>query len=132
MLRPGMWATERNLVMRSMYHTDTIPLSAIDRVAVGQVTAVSVGEKRYVSPVVGYTARQTIKQRVAARNPSARTASSLDTYQVFVEERIAHLAKEAKTRSDGPGGTVRRTYAWPEIAGSVVLVVAFLVWLLAS
>ncbi len=131
MLRPGMWATDRDLVMRSMYHTDAIPLAAIDRVAVGQVTAVSVAKKRYVSPVVGYTARQSIKQRSAAKNPSAKTASATDTYQVFVEERISYLAREAAARSGGSTGTVRRTYAWPEIAGTVVLVAAFLAWLLA-
>lgn len=130
MLRPGMWATDRDLVMRSMYHTDEIPLAAIDKVAVGQVTAVTVGGKRYVSPVVGYTARQTVKQRSAAKKGDAKAASSLDTYQVFVEERITHLAHEATERYAGPAGTVRRTYAWPEIVGSAVLVVAFLVWLL--
>jgi hypothetical protein len=131
MLRPGMWATDRDLVMRSMYTTETIPLAAIDKVAVGQVTAVTVGEKRYVSPVVGYTARQTIKQRAAANNPEAKTASSADTYQVFVEERIVHLASEAKERYGDETGAVRRTYAWPEIVGTVLLLGAFLVWLLA-
>jgi hypothetical protein len=133
MLRPGLWATDRDLVMRNMYHTDTIPLAAIDKVAVGQVTAVSVGERRYVSPVVGYTARQTVKQRAAARKQSGdgRAPSALDTYQVFVEERISHLAREASDRHADVAGTPRRTYAWPEIAGSVVLIGAFLVWLLA-
>lgn len=130
MLRPAMWATDRDLVMRGIYHTDTVPLAAIDKVAVGQVTAVTVGERRYVSPVVGYTARQTIKQRSASRNP-AKAASSADTYQVFVEERITHLAREARERSRGATGDVRRAYAWPEIAGTVLLVAAFLVWLLA-
>ena len=133
MLRPGMWATDRDLVMRSMYHTDEIPLVAIDKVAVGQVTAVTVGERRFVSPVVGYTARQTIKQRGASQKPGAKGVSPADTYQVFVEERIAHLAREARDRAPGSAGTpaeVRRTYAWLELAGTVVLLLAFLVWLL--
>ena len=130
MLRPAMWVTDRDLVLRSMYHTDAVPLAAIDKVAVGQVTAVTVDEKRYVSPVVGYSARQTIMQRAGARKPSAKTASAADTYQVFVEERIAHLAKEARERYGDPAGAgVRRTYAWPEIVGTGLLVVAFLVWL---
>jgi hypothetical protein len=130
MLRPSMWVTDRDLVFRSVFHTDTVPLAAIDNVAVGRVTAVSVDDKRYVSPVIGYSVRQTVKQRARANNPDARTTSAADTYQVFVEERITHLAKEARERyGDAPVG-VRRTYAWPEIAGTVVLVAAFLVWLL--
>jgi hypothetical protein len=129
MLRPGMWVKDRDLVMRSMYHTDTIPLAAIDRVAVGQVTAVSVGEKRYLSPVVGYTARQTVRQRSAAKKTGS-AASPLDTYQVFVEERLTHLATEARERYGAVTDGVRRAYAWPELAGTVALIVAFLVWLL--
>ena len=129
MLRPGMWATGRHLVMRGMYHTDTVPLAAIDRVAVGQVTAVSVGDKRYLSPVVGYSARQTVRLRAAAKKAGA--PGPADTYQVFVEERITHLAQDARDRGGDPAATVRRTYAWPELAGTAVLAVAFLVWLLA-
>jgi hypothetical protein len=134
MLRPGLWVTEGELVVRGMFHTDHIPLAAIDKVAVGQVTAITVGERRYVTPVVGYTARQTIKQRGASREPDAKAASPADTYQVFVEERIAHLARDAAERrgsAAGAPGEVRRTRAWPEIAGTAVLVAAFLVWLLA-
>jgi hypothetical protein len=131
MLRPSMWATDRYLVMRGIYHTDTVPLAAVDKVAVGQVTALTVGEKRYLSPVVGYTARQTVKQRSAAKSPGAKAPSPVDTYQIFVEDRIAHLVREAKERyADGPAD-VRRTYAWPEIVGTAVLVAAFLVWLRA-
>jgi hypothetical protein len=131
MLRPGLWATDRELVLRGMYHTDTIPLAAIDRVAVGQVTAVSVGEKRYLTPVVGYSARQTVKLRAATKKAGTGAPSATDTYQVFVEERISHLARDARDRNLDPAATVRRTYAWPELAGTAVLVVAFLVWLLA-
>lgn len=131
MLRPALWATDHDLVMRGMYRTDRIPLAAIDRVAISQVTSVTVGERRYVTPVIGYTARQTIKQRGAARNPDAKPATPVETAQAFVEARIAHLAREAAERSTGPAGDVRRTWAWPEIAGTGVLVVAFLVWLLA-
>jgi hypothetical protein len=129
MLRPAMWVADRELVMRSLFHTDRIPLAAIDKVVVGQVTAVSVGEKRYVSPVVGYTARQTIKGRMASKDPDAKAATAADTYQVFVEDRISHLVKEDRERYGADAGAVLRTYAWPEIAGTAALVVAFLVWL---
>lgn len=128
LLRPAMWATDRELVMRGMFHTDTIPLASIDRVAVGQVTAVSSGTRRYVSPVVGYAARHTAMQFRGRRKP----ASAADTYQVFVEERITQLARESRDRYGAADAVARRTYAWPEISGAVVLLIAFLVWLLAS
>lgn len=128
MLRPAMWATERHLVLRGIYDTRTIPLRAIDRVAVGQVTAVSVGGQRYLSPVVGYSARQTIKQRRAPSDAPAPTM--IDTYQLFVEERITQLAREARERYADDGSVAVRTLAYPEIVGTAVLVVAFLVWLL--
>jgi len=130
MLRPAMWATGADLVMRGMYWTDLLPLTAIDKVAVGQVTAVTAGGRRYLSPVIGYTARQTIRQRSAARRPGATSPSPVDTYQVFVEERISHLARDARDRYGATEAAPRRTYAWPEIAGTAVLVVAFLAWLL--
>jgi hypothetical protein len=34
LLRPALWATGRDLVMRGMFHTDRVPLAAIDRVVV--------------------------------------------------------------------------------------------------
>jgi hypothetical protein len=128
MLRPALWATEHDLVLRSMFHTDRVPLGSIDKVAVGQVLAVTAGGKRYVSPVIGYTARQSIKAKAgSARDTKPQTP--VDSYQVFVEERIAHLAKEHRDRFGDVGARVRRSYAWPEIAGVAVTAVAFVIWL---
>lgn len=131
MLRPALWATERSLMMRGMFRTDDIPLGAIDRVAVSQVVAVGVGGKRYVSPVVGYTARQKVMTKRRTARGNAPTPTAANTYQVYVEERILQLAKEDRERFGPTDRGVRRTWAWPEIAGCVALVGAFLVWLLA-
>ena len=131
MLRPALWATERTLVMRGMFHTDEIPLGSIEQVAVSQVVAVSTGDRRYHSPVVGYTARQKIRTRRRTARGDAPTPTAADTYQVYVEERILQLAKEDRERFPALEGGARRTWAWPEIAGSVLLVGAWLVWLLA-
>lgn len=123
LLRPALWAGRDHLVMRNMFHTDHVPLAAITRVAVGQVLAVVAGGRRYTSPVVGYSARQTLRSRAgAARNRPAPTA--LDTYQVFVEERITHLARERRELAGDADPRVRRTIAWPELAAAAVLVVA--------
>lgn len=135
MLRPALWVSDRTLVMRGIYHTDHVPLGAIDKVAVSQVTAVSVRGKRYVSPVVGFTARQKSRNRRhdlkavgADLPPPERTAAN--TYQVYVEERIAQLVKEDRERFGPTDAPVRRTWAWLEIAGTAVIIGAFLVWLL--
>jgi hypothetical protein len=126
LLRPALWAGRDHLVMRSMFHTDHVPLAAITRVAVGQVLAVVADDKRYTSPVVGYSARQTLRARAgAARDRPAPTA--LDTYQVFVEERITHLARERRELAGDADQRVRRTFAWPELAAAAVLVVALVV-----
>jgi hypothetical protein len=135
LLRPAMWATGRELVMRNMLHTDHLPLAAIDRVGVGQVVAVSVAGKRFVSPTVGHSTRATARNRRTGTKPTAT-----ESYPVFVEERLAHLAKEDRDRRGVAKGSPeqealaaerRRTFAWPEIVGLVVLALAFVVWLLA-
>jgi hypothetical protein len=61
LLRPRVWATRENLVMRNMLHTVRIPLVAIETVAVRQVLAVTAGERRFVSPAIGRTLRQIVK-----------------------------------------------------------------------
>lgn len=125
LLRPALWVSGDHLVMRNMLHTDRVPLASITTVVVGQVLAVVAADRRYTSPVVGYTARQTLRNRAGgARGRPAPTA--INTYQVFVEERIFHLAREHR-ELHGDAGEVRRTFAWPEIAGLVVLVAGLVV-----
>jgi hypothetical protein len=133
MLRPRVWVTEQDLVMRNMLHTVCIPLAAIEQIAVRQVLAVSAGEKRFVSPAIGRNWRQAFRANRAARQPTAT-----ESYPVFVEERIAQLAEDARAQagitllSDEQlvlAEGVRRTWAWPEIVALVVASVAFVVTL---
>ena len=124
LLRPALWATRDHLVMRSMFHTDHVPLGAITKVVVGQVLAVQAGGKRYASPVVAYTARQLLRSgRARDRQPD----TAREVYQVFVEERITHLAREHRDPHAETDEQVRRTWAWPEIAAVAVLAAALLV-----
>jgi hypothetical protein len=129
LLRPALWATERHLVMRGMLHTDRVPLVAISRVVVAQVLAVTANGHRYLSPVIGYSARQTIKAKSASVAGRAKAPTAMDTYQVFVEERILHLASEQRELHGETTEPVRRSYAWPEIAGIALTLAAFVVWL---
>ena len=132
MLRPRVWATADELVMRNMLHTAHIPLAAIEQVAVRQVLAVSAGERRFVSPAIGRSLRQTLKSN---RTQDAQPAAT-QSYPVFVEERISQLADDARSQRGvrrfseeqvALGAGVRKTWAWPELVGLVVLGIAFLV-----
>ena len=140
LLRPALWMTGQELVMRGMFGTHWIPLAVIDTVIVTQVLAVKVGDQRFVSPVIGYTVRQTMRAKVR----DARVASSPDpgptqVHQAFVEARIAYMAQDARDRLGIRKGSpeqqalaagVRHTWAWPELVGAGLLVLAFVVWLI--
>jgi hypothetical protein len=140
-LKPRVRVEGRWLVLRNMVETIRIPLAAVEEVAVRQVLAVRVGERRFVSPAVGKSLRQALKS--AGSSPAASSATAEATavtqaYPDFVEERIRHLATEARTREDvarysaeqdALGAQVTRTPAWLEIGLLVVAVVAFVVTL---
>ena len=132
MLRPRVWATSDDLVMRNMLHTVRIPLAAIQTVVVRQVLAVGVAEGRYVSPAIGQSARQTARAERGGRK------SPTESYQVFVEERIGQLADTARSELGvekhseeqvALAAGVRRSWAWPEIAALVAGVIALVVTL---
>lgn len=138
MLRPVLWVTGSDLVMRGMFRTDRIPLAAIEKVVVTQVLAVWAGGHRYVSPAIGYTVRQTVRARMKGRGVTDQGERVTDTHQEYVQARIDHLALEAAQRAgvrrrspeqQALAAGVRRTWAWPEIAVAAALVVAFVVWL---
>ena len=140
LLRPALWVTSRDLVLRGMFSTRRVPLAAIDSVVVTQVLAVKVGDQRYVSPVIGYTVRQTVKAKVRdGQTPGVAAPSPAQEHQAFVATRIDYLAQDARDRQGIRSGSpeqqaladgVRRTWAWPEIGAGVALAVAFVVWLL--
>lgn len=141
LLRPALWVTAGDLVMRGMFSTLRIPLAAIDSVIVTQVFAVKAGERRYVSPVIGHTVRQTMRAKMRdGRRPTGDAPASTDNHQAFVEARVAHLAQDTRERLGIRKGSpeqqalaadVRRTWARPELAGIALAVLAFLVWLVA-
>ena len=140
MLRPALWTTTRDLVFRGIFSTTRVPLAAIDTVVVTQVLAVKVGDQRYVSPVIGYTVRQTMKAKVRdGQGPATSAAGPSQEHQAFVEARIGYVAQDARDRLGIRKGSpeqqalaadVRRTWAWPELAAVVLLSAGFVVWLL--
>lgn len=140
MLKPRVLVEGRRLVLRNMLETTSIPLASIEDVAVRQVLAVRVGERRFVSPAVGRSLRQALKTRGPAGPTATATGEAVATqaYPDFVEERIRHLAAEARDLegiarySDEQvalGAEVRRRPAWLEIGLLVLAVAAFVVTL---
>jgi len=132
MLRPSLWATPDELVLRNMLETVHIPLGAIEQIAVRQVLAVSAGEQRYLCPAVG----RSRKQAIQSNSPDNAAANPAESYPAFVEERIARLAEDARARegiallSDEQlelARGVRRQPAWPEIVGLAISAVGFVV-----
>lgn len=134
MLKPRVLVAGRRLVLRNALETVSIPLAAVDGLSVRQVLSVRVGEKRYVSPAVGRSLRDTAR---SARRP---TGSGVEEPAVrehpahadLVEARIRQLVEEDRARrgirrsspeADALAAEVRRTPAWREIGLLVAAVV---------
>ncbi len=64
LLRPAVRVEQDALVLRNMLDTHRIPLAAVDEVAVRQVLAVRVDEKRYVSPAIGHSFMRTVRPKM--------------------------------------------------------------------
>jgi hypothetical protein len=135
MLRPGLWVTPDHVVLRNMVTTTRIPLAAVERVAVRQVVSISAGDRRYVSPAVGRSLRQSLPTQ------KAKNQTATSSYPVFVEERLHHLVDEARVRTGvkpysdeqlALAGQIDRTWAWPEISALAVGALAVLVALVAA
>lgn len=139
MLRPRVRLEGRWLVLRNMLETVRIPLAAIEEVAVRQVLAVRVGDRRFVSPGVGRSVRQALKSNRPVAATRAPGDAPTQSYPDFVEERIRHRATEARTLegverySDAQvalAAEVRREPAWLEIGLLAAAVVGLVVTLL--
>jgi hypothetical protein len=133
MLRPALWATQDHLVMRNMLETVHVPLAAVEQVAVRQVLAVRVGDKRYVSPVIGRPLRKVMRAPGRDTPADGKPAAELP-YADFVEQRLHQLMEDARTAAGvrslsdeqlALAADVRREPAWLPIGLVVVTAVAF-------
>lgn len=151
MFRPSVRSDGARLHLRSMASTTSVPLATIDKVDVGAMLMVKSGDHVYRSIAVS---RPRKRQRanegrsfVGARGGGHQHSYLEGTprldpskvYSDFVETRIKHLAQEARVHKRGydavgPDGQpapapVSRSWAWPELAGIVVLAgVALVLW----
>lgn len=131
LLRPRVGVQDRDLVLRSMLQTVRVPLAAVEELAVRQVLAVRVGERRLVSSAIGRPLRQVVRPR-----PAASTPTHIPSYADFVEERLRQHVDEARAQlgikrysddAQALARDVRRVPAWPEIVTLSLSAVLFLV-----
>ena len=133
MFRPSVRSDGTLLHLRNMVSTTTVPLPLVDKALVGAMLLVRVGDTTYKS-IALQRSRRKGRSADGAGLRSARGGSHQHTvmpmgsiakefgdYSDFVEERIKYLADEARVHRRGVGEPVRLTWAWPEIAGLLVL-----------
>lgn len=125
LLRPRVGTRGDELLLRGIVSTIVVPLASIESISIRQVLAVWAGGRRYVSPAVGHTLREINRQRRAGGQVEEIPVEQ-SKYADHVYALIFERSREA--RRDGAAmGPVRREWAWLEIAGLTVLVLAFVV-----
>ncbi len=132
-LRPGVRIVNDDLELRNMFFTQTLPLGAIEEVVVRRVLAVRAGERRFVSPAISRSLRQSMHPK--RKRGTEQLALAASSYPDFVEQRIRAAAEDhrdrlgIRARSDEQlalADVVRTEPALPELAA---LAVALLVML---
>ena len=143
MFRPAVKSDGTTLEMRNMVSTTRVPLASIDKVLVGAMLMVHSGEEVHKSIAVQRSRRRGRTSDgasfVSARGgshqhtvlPLGSIAEQSGSYSDFIEERIKHLAEEARVHRRGVDDVLRHTWAWPEIVAVVVLALASVVERLA-
>jgi hypothetical protein len=149
-VRPRVLVRGHDLVLRNMLSTVSVPLAAVEELAVRQVLAVRAGDKRYVCAGVGRSLRQALKgsamQRAreemgGLRGEIAAVREPGMSYADYVEIRLQELVNEDRSRrgiakfsdeADELAKLARRTPAWPEIAALVVTAVFVVVAIIAG
>lgn len=96
MLRPRVSMTPEHLVLRTMLEHVRLPLAAIEELAVRQVLAVRVGDKRYVSTAIGKSWRKAlVGDRNATRKDADRPVTEV-AYPDYVEQEIRSRMEHAR------------------------------------
>lgn len=125
LVRPAIRLHRDEIELRNMLHTRWVPFADITSVEIGQVTAVTVGEQKYVGSGFGRSQRAIRRDNAAPRDtPLAKRSTAW-----LIEEKVRRRIEAARYEPAGSGEAVevRRAWAWPEIAALAVLAVATVV-----
>jgi hypothetical protein len=142
-LRPRVRIVGDALELRNMFITQAVPLAAIEEVAVRRVLVVRARDRRFVSPAIGRSLRQTLRPKppdqlglATLQEGRDLVAKAADSYPDFVEERIRAAASDHRDRLGIQGRSdeqqaladdVRREVGWPELGAMAAAVVLLLV-----
>jgi len=139
MLWPRVSVTAEDLVLRTMVEHQRLPLAAIEDLAVRQVLAVRVGDKRYVSTAIGKSWRRTaVGHKPGARKAADRPVTEPITevaYADYVEQEIRNRMEQARAEAGvallsdeqlALAAGVRRQPAWLPICLIAVAVLGLL------
>jgi hypothetical protein len=99
MLWPRVSVTDEELVLRTMVEYQRLPLAAVEDLAVRQVLAAKVGDKRYVSTAIGKSWRKAMVGDRAARKEGDKGADKPVTevaYADYVEQEIRKRMERAR------------------------------------
>jgi hypothetical protein len=135
MLWPRVSVTAEDLVLRTMVEYQRLPLAAIEDLAVRQVLAVRVGDKRYVSTAIGKSWRKAmVGDKPGTRKDADRPITEV-AYVDYVEQEIRSRMEQARAEA-GVGllsdeqlalaAGVRREPAWLPIGLIAVAVLGVL------
>lgn len=136
MWRPRVGATGETLLLRGMYSTQSIPLASIDSIIITRTFAAHVIGRNYVSSAVGRGLRESVQGKKRPKDGSMPAMGYAD----LVETRLAALVADARQRHGVAQGSeeqsalaaqIRRTWAWPEMALSVVVALALVISILS-
>ncbi|WP_310529594.1 hypothetical protein [Nocardioides sp.] len=136
MLWPRVSVTPEHLVLRTMVQHQRLPLAAVEDLAVRQVLAVRVGDRRYVSTAIGKSWRKAmVGDRTATRKDADKPITEV-AYADYVEQEIRRRMEHARAVA-GVGllsdeqlalaAGVRRKPAWLPIALMAVATLGLLV-----
>ena len=133
MLRPAVGLREDELVLRNPLTTVTVPLAAVEQVAVGQFLAVLVGGRRYTNSGIGRG------RRAAKHDDEVGDTSPQRSYGGVIEARLRQRADDARAREglknrseeqEALAAGVRRQPALVEVALLAAFLLATVVTLL--
>ena len=126
MLRPRVVLQDDAVELRNFVRSRFIPYGLVDDVWVKTVTLVEAGGRRYVGAGVGRKVKQIVRATVPKRVPDPEPAPGRLTNDTLPDYMCQRIRERAVAAPKGEG-VVRTSWALPEIAGFVVLVVALVV-----
>ncbi len=157
LLRPRIWiARGDELVLRTMFETVTVPLAAIESIAVRQVLVVMVGGRRFTCAALGRSRRQLVRGASPGSGGAGGIGAMLGLghrggytgeaesrpralgvdYAEFVESRLTerhtramleHRVRRGSAEQQALAAGVRRDVSWPVVAAVAVAVVVTVV-----